>query len=83
MSWTRFDDLPGPDQRRVPVREYASALDALVREAATRGIGAALITPPVAILVTGGVEPPHHWDPYLRAQAVVAADRLGLLSEAP
>ena len=73
VSWTRFDKLPGPSLRRVPILDYASNLDALVREAAVRGIGAALITPPEIIVITSAAKPPHQWEPYLRAQAAVAA----------
>ena len=73
VSWTRFDSLPAPRNRRVPVTAYAENLDWLVREAASRGIGAALITPPEAVEITQSARPPHHWGPYLSAQAKVAA----------
>lgn len=72
VSWTRFDAMPEPTMRRVGVVDYARAIDSLIRQAAARGIGAALITPPEAIVITAEVEPPHHWEPYLEAQVKLA-----------
>ena len=72
VSWTRFDELPDPTRRRVPVQAFAAALDRLIRAAAQRGIGAALLAPPAAVEVTGQARPPHHWTAYLDAQAQIA-----------
>ncbi len=72
VSWTRFDLLPSSTHRRVPVDEYIQSIDRLIQAATQRGIGVALMTPPEAVEVTRSARPPHHWDPYLKAQAALA-----------
>lgn len=72
VTWTRRSAFPAEGVRRVPLRRYAENLDAMVRAAAARGVGVALLTPANVGMVEGTAPRPTSWDPYFEAQAAVA-----------
>ena len=73
VTWTQGSRWPETGGRRVPLRRYAENLDAMVREAAARGIGAALMAPSNVGMTRGKYAPGASWDPYFDAQRRVAA----------
>jgi hypothetical protein len=58
--------------RRVPPQDYARNLDLLIRQAAERGIGAALVAPCNMEMAEGALDKEPGWQPYFAAQAAVA-----------
>ena len=72
ITWTRDSTWPTARERRVPLRRYAENLDAMVRDARARGIGAAFIAPANRGLVEGSIQRGAGWDPYFRTQRAVA-----------
>jgi len=72
VTWTRGSQWPASAGRRVPLRRYAENLDAMVRDAAARGIGAALMAPSNVGMTRGKYAPGASWDPYFDAQRRVA-----------
>ena len=73
VTWTRSSELPDTGIRRVPLQRYAQNLDSLVRDAAERGIGAALVAPVNRQMAEGRVAGDVAWQPYFDAQKAVAA----------
>ena len=72
VTWVRGAELPRAEKRRVPLADYAENLDRLIREAAGRGVGVVLLTPPSPVEILSEVQPPHQWTPYRRVQAALA-----------
>lgn len=72
VTWVRGSELPAAEHRRVGLTDYAANLDQIVREAAQRGIGVILLTPPSPVEIEAKVSPPHQWEPYRAAQEAVA-----------
>ncbi len=73
VTWTRRSSWPDHGQRRVPVQRYAANLDAMIRAAAARKVGAVLLRPTNLSLVVTPDKPDVVWGPYHEAQAAVAA----------
>jgi len=76
ISWIRDPTATG--QRRVPVERYHAELDALLGEAAERGVGVVVVQPANRYRVasrTGTEDVPYTWDPYFAAQREVASHR--------
>jgi len=72
VTWVRGDELPAAGKRRVSVQDYARNLDALAKQAAVRGVGMVILTPPSRVEVENQVRPPHQWEPYRAVQKAVA-----------
>ncbi len=72
VTWTRSSEWPTSGTRRVPIQDYAVNLDKIMREAAARGIGVALIAPTNVGLVEGRYPDGGHWDVYFEVQAQLA-----------
>ncbi len=72
VTWTRTSELPSYGTRRVPIERYAHNLDAMVREAAERNIGVALVAPVNRQMAEQLVGPDVAWSPYFDAQKAVA-----------
>jgi lysophospholipase L1-like esterase len=85
VTWTRTSEWPEGGTRRVPLQQYASNLDRMVRDAKARGIGALFISPCNDEQTRGTVgEGAASWQPYFDAQAAVAAwHRLPLAAVCP
>jgi lysophospholipase L1-like esterase len=73
VTWTHGSSWPTSGKRRVPVQRYAANLDAMIRDAAARNVGAVLFRPSNLHLVTSPDDPDVVWGPYHAAQAAVAA----------
>ena len=73
VTWVRGNELPPATQRRVTLGDYAANLDTIIRQAAARGVGVMLLTPPSHLEVMGTVDPPHQWDAFRDMQAAVSA----------
>ena len=73
VTWTHQSTRPDHGQRRVPVQRYAANLDAMIRAAAARKVGAVLLVPTNAHLVAHPDDPDPVWRPYHEAQRAVAA----------
>ena len=72
ITWTKSSTWPEDKSRRVPLQDYATNLDWMVREAKERGIGAAFVAPTNRGLVDNEFEHGAGWDPYFEAQRQVA-----------
>jgi lysophospholipase L1-like esterase len=72
VTWTRDSAWPSVGVRRVPLATYARNLDAMIRAAAARGIGAALVSPCNVRMARGLTAQGNVWDAYYRVQADVA-----------
>ncbi len=72
VTWTRDSQFPTHGGRRVSLKRYAENLDSMVREAATRGIGSALISPSNLGQVRGDFPEGASWDPFFAAQGQLA-----------
>jgi len=72
VTWMRTAELPDHGVRRVPLQAYAHNLDAMVRQAAARGIQAGIVSPVNRQMSEGVVIPNVAWDPFFDAQAAVA-----------
>lgn len=72
ITWTKDSRWPENKERRVPLQDYARNLDWMVREAKSRGIGAAFVAPTNTGLVDGQFEQGAGWDPYFDVQKQVA-----------
>lgn len=84
VTWTRQSTRPEHGQRRVPVQRYAANLDAMIRAAAARKIGAVLLVPTNTHLIAHPDDPDPVWKPYHEAQRAVAAHHgLPLLQTLP
>ena len=73
VTWPQGEALPEAGERRVPVKDYAANLDALIRTARSRNAGVVLFTPPSPVEIEAKVRPPHQWEPYRQAQRNIAA----------
>jgi len=72
VTWTQVSGKPDGSVRRVPLQDYAENLDAMAREAATRGIGVAFLGLANQDLVKVTYDE-GSWDTYFRVQEAVAA----------
>lgn len=72
VTWTRDSAWPEVGVRRVPIAAYVRNLDAMIRAAAARGIGAALVSPCNVRMARGLTAQGNVWDAYYQAQAAVA-----------
>ena len=72
ITWTKSSKWPEVKERRVPLQDYATNLDFMIREARSRGIGAALVAPANSGLVNNEFPNGAGWDPYFAAQKAVA-----------
>ncbi len=72
VTWTTSSRHRVGGVRRVPLDDYARNLDLLVREARSRGIGAALLAPSNRETVREGLARRTAWSGYFDAQARVA-----------
>lgn len=72
VTWTRSAAWPSTGTRRVPIQDYAINLDTIMRSAAERGIGVALIAPTNVGLVEGRYRDGGHWDVYFEVQSQLA-----------
>ena len=71
ITWTRDSEFPTSGIRRVLVGDYARNLDRIIREAAGRGVGAALLGPSNRDTATDGRTADQSWSVYFEAQALV------------
>ena len=72
VTWTRSSQWSTVGQRRVPLQRYAENLDWMVREAASRGIGAAMLAPCNIEMARGTIPDDVVWAPYFDAQRTIA-----------
>jgi lysophospholipase L1-like esterase len=73
VTWTRTSQWPETGGRRVSLKRYAENLDAMVRDAAARGVGAALLSPCNIETVKGRHRDGASWDVFFDAQRALAA----------
>jgi lysophospholipase L1-like esterase len=73
VTWTRQTQWPETGSRRVSLRRYAENLDFFAREAATRGIGVAILAPCNIGIIDGRYGDGASWDVFFDAQRQVAA----------
>ena len=76
ISWIRDPTATG--QRRVPIERYHAEFDALLGDAAERGVGVVVVQPANRYRVSsraGSDSVPYTWDPYFAAQKEVARHR--------
>ncbi|MDP2311248.1 MAG: GDSL-type esterase/lipase family protein [Pseudomonadota bacterium] len=73
VTWTRKSQWPEKGGRRVSLRRYGENLDTIAREAASRGIGTAFISPCNSGLVVGKYPDGASWDVFFSAQRTIAA----------
>lgn len=73
ITWTKDSTWPAASTRRVPLQAYAANLDAIARDAASRGVGIAFVAPVNRQRAAGPATEPMRWDPYFDAQREVAA----------
>jgi lysophospholipase L1-like esterase len=73
VTWTHDSQFPSKGTRRVSLQRYGENLDAMVRDAAARGIGAAFVGPCNSGQVEGKYADGASWDPFFDAQRQIAA----------
>jgi len=73
VTWTRSSAWSTVGQRRVPLQRYGANLDAMVRDAAARGVGAAFLAPCNIEMARGTIPSDVVWAPYFDAQRAIAA----------
>lgn len=81
VSWTQASGAPDGMVRRVPLEAYATNLDAMARQAASRGVGVAYLGLVNRDLLTERYSE-GSWDAYFAAQAAVAAHHGAVRMEA-
>ncbi len=72
VTWTKDSKWPDAKERRVPLQDYATNLDAIIHAAKAHGAGVAFISPANKGLVNHEFPKGAGWDPYFRAQKAVA-----------